>query len=82
MKSTVININFALFSRVSKYEWTSKIESELEKNTLGAQSFTSLMANLRQDINEISSFSKSLNGTFHIGILSQMRRVTNTNILL
>ena len=30
-----------------------------------AQSFTSLMADLRQDINRVSSFSRCLNGTFH-----------------
>ena len=29
-----------------------------------AQSFTSLMADLHQDINRISSFSRCLNGTF------------------
>ena len=31
---------------------------------LGAQSFTSLMADLHQDINRVSSFSWCLNGTF------------------
>ena len=31
---------------------------------LGSQSFTSLMAVLRQDINWVSSFSRCLNGTF------------------
>ena len=33
-------------------------------NILGAQSFTSLMADLCQDINRDSSFSRCLNGTF------------------
>ena len=48
-----------------------------------AQSFTSLKADLHhQDIRGSFAFSRCLNGTFHIGILSQMRRVTNTNILL
>ena len=32
--------------------------------TFRAQSFTSLMADLRQDINRVSSFSRCLNGTF------------------
>ena len=31
---------------------------------LGAQSFTSLMADLHQDTNNLSSFSRCLNGTF------------------
>ena len=30
----------------------------------GYQSFTSLMADLRQDVNRVSSFSRCLNGTF------------------
>ena len=34
------------------------------KNKPRAQSFTSLMADLRQDINRVSPFSRSLNGTF------------------
>ena len=34
------------------------------KVLLRAQSFTSLMADLRQDINRVSSFSRCLNGTF------------------
>ena len=38
----------------------------LETLKLGfrSQSFTSLMADLRQDINRVSSFSRCLNGTF------------------
>ena len=32
---------------------------------LWVQSFTSLMADLRQDINRFSSFTRCLNGTFH-----------------
>ena len=34
---------------------------------IGAQSFisTSLMVDLRQDINRVSSFSRCLNGSFH-----------------
>ena len=48
--------------------------------------FTSLMADLRQDINRVSPFSRCFNGTFLEGIaqlkpLTQMRRVTNTNLL-
>ena len=40
---------------------------EVEKNNakqLRSQSFTSLMADLRQDINKVSSYSRCLNGTF------------------
>ena len=47
-----------------------QIESEMKKIRLvsrslaRAQSFTSLMADLYQDINTVSSFSRCLNGTF------------------
>ena len=55
---------------------------------LRAQSFTSLMADLRQDINRVPSFSRCLNGTFPwrncsvktLVLLTQMRRVANTNL--
>ena len=56
-----------------------------------AQSFTSLMADLRQDINRVSSFNNALMEHFLEGIallrhwyngtLTQMRRVTNTIFL-
>ena len=54
-----------------------------------SQSFASLMADLRQNIKRVSSFS-SLNGTFpcrnccvrlDIGTLTKLRRVTTTNLL-
>ena len=34
------------------------------KSITRSQSFTSLMADLRQDINKVSSFSRCINGTF------------------
>ena len=37
---------------------------QTEKKKLRYQSFTSLMANLRQDINRVSSFRRYLNGPF------------------
>ena len=40
------------------------IEIESHTITLRAQSFTSLMADLRQDIDRVSSFSRCCNGTF------------------
>ena len=57
------------------------------------QSFTSLMADLHQDINRVSSFSRCLNGTFpwrncsiktlvNGTLLNQMRRLNNTSLLL
>ena len=48
------------------YLGASAIDHSCMPNTIwvGAQSFTSLMANLRQDINRISSISRCLNGTF------------------
>ena len=52
-----------------------------------AHSFTSLMADLHQDINRVS-LSGSLMENFleeiaplRLGTLTQMRRVTNTNLL-
>ena len=37
---------------------------QLQKKTLRSQSFTSWLADLRQDINRVSSISRCLNGTF------------------
>ena len=54
----------------SEFNSSSSSPSSVSENddpqffTFGSQSFTSLMANLRQDINSVSSFSSCLNGTF------------------
>ena len=57
-------------------------------NTLGAQSFASLMADIRQDINRVLHLAVALMEHFFEGIaplrldtLIQLRRVKNTNLL-
>ena len=40
------------------------IDEEDDEITFRSQSFTSLMEDLRQDINRVSSLSRCLNGTF------------------
>ena len=47
------------------YWWTILITVDISVvKALRSQSFTSLMADLRQDNNRVSSFSRCLNGTF------------------
>ena len=56
-----------LKSQSQEMDRLSIIESrvkKLKRRTLRDQSFTSLMADLRQDITGLSSFSRFLNGTF------------------
>ena len=64
-----------------RFQWLLR---DLRTTSFRGQSFTSLMADLRKNINRVSSFSWCLNVEHFLeGIapLTQMRRVTNTNIL-
>ena len=69
-----------------EYQSTEKLRKKIVL-VKWAQSFTSLMADLRQDINGVSSFRRCLNRTFPWRNCSvktfvlQMRRVTNKSLL-
>ena len=49
---------------VNQHQCLEEFRIYFKLSELGAQSFTSLMADLRQHINRVNSFSRCLNGTF------------------
>ena len=54
-----------LRNKLNKAVMESAKVADLSEVSFGAQSFTSLMEDLCQDINRVSSFSRCINGTFH-----------------
>ena len=60
----LLDVLFIVFLGVGHKSKDEKKSSTKEYRKLWAQSFTCLMADLRQDINRVSAFSRCLNGTF------------------
>ena len=73
------------YTDASKRKKEEESKNMLEPIKSRSQWFTSLMAELRQDIKRVSSFSRCLNEIFpwrNCSVtLTQMRRLTNTNLL-
>ena len=62
--SRLWDIFFDVSSSLQNVKWWNNALLGILLMTLRAQSFTSLMAELCQDINRVSSFSRCLNGSF------------------
>ena len=60
------DLNDVIITKVKRVFIMTQQQKQIQEqlNKLRAQSFTSLMAYLHQDINRVSSFSSCLNGTF------------------
>ena len=60
----IIFVIFGILLYIIRKQQKLQEQAKNDDQELGAQSFTSLMADLRQDINSVSSFTRCLNGTF------------------